>query len=507
MDFDTFANVASLRPITGTEIFKRLPQEMFNIYDPYPESIVNSKVFSFSLFMKGANTPEWRIQYPTYQMNFMRGLMDDPMWNDYGFIHFFHIDAFMKIYNAARNGEEEVEETNADAENRAENRAIINSIIQLSRIPSTNDARRRRYKLYLYTHPKNIPLFWGTVVRFLPMIMPAVEVVLFRDAHSSTPNYRCDMQFTTRDRSVPCNSLDREWVRLWEAEATKKYMFYTMKGYQPVHALGARRPLAGAWGAKIIEEQTIEDQSILNSEVFYTRLCNLELAMSVVGNNGAYGVDEQLLYYFLTTTPGVQGESIFIGMTWLLYLFYPQTKMEKLTKKKLLTQNTNGSLETVEYCMTASNILPSNNYNNSARCIIFSSIHSFGHAVRREMSPELPEWNQRISTLLVKEVIECMGRARNYANNYTGPDGPHAMMYMQMSSLIPDARNLWDTLFTTSVNLNGTILEYLNVFVLVTANELDNMCDSEAQSVSVMPQFGGNNENKVSKKPKKTQKK
>ena len=78
-----------------------------------------------------------------------------------------------------------------------------------------------------------------------------------------------------------------------------------------------------------------------------------------------------------------------------------------------------------------------------------------------------------------------------------------------MTTLIPDARNLWDTLFTAPVNLNETILDYLNGFgaVRVNANELDNMCNSEADSVSVMPQFGGNNENKVSKKPKKTQKK
>lgn len=492
MNLETFTNLANLLPIRTTE--------MFTLYDPAPDLIVNRKVFSFSLFMKGANTPDWRRQYPTYQMNFMRGLMADPMWNDYGFIHFFHIDAFMTIYQAAQNGE-------------AENSAIINSIIELSNTLTTDG--RTRFKLYFYKHPKHIPLFWGTVLRFLPLTMPAVDVVLFRDAHSSTPNYRCDMRFTTREvtvaetMSVPCNSLDRTWVEFWEADATRKYMFYTMKGYQPVHALGDRRPLAGAWGAKKIDgdEQTIEDQTILNYNVFFERLCNLDLAMSAFGNNGAYGVDEQLLYYFLTT-PGVQQQSVFIGMTWLLYLFYPQTKMENLTKKKLLTKNTNGSLENVEYCMTASNVLPSNNYNNSARCIIFSSIESFGHAVRREMSPLLPEWNGSISTLLVKEVIECMGRARNYATNYVGPAGPQATMYNNMSLLIPDARNLWDTLFTTHVNLNITILEYLNGFgITVTAQQLDNMCISEMESVSFMPQFGGTNKNKVSKKPKKTQKK
>jgi hypothetical protein len=125
------------------------------------------------------------------------------------------------------------------------------------------------------------------------------------------------------------------------------------------------------------------------------------------------------------------------------------------------------------------------------------------------MSPDLRPWNGRVSTLLTKEVIECMGRARHYAMNKQvkrlfsrTPTPPEVTMYNNMSHLIPDAKNLWDTLFTTPVNLNDTVLEYVNSFgMMVTAEELDSLCEQEKQSINIMPQFAGGN--KVMKKASK----
>lgn len=445
------------------------------LYRPARISAQPHKVFSFSLFLKGENTEEWRSKYPTNQLGLMRQIINEVIWNDYGFIHYIHIDAFNSIYSHQA---------------LPQNARIISDINEL--------LTTGRYTLYVYDHLKDMKLFWGTLVRYLPMIMPGIDVVLFRDAHATMPNNAIG-SFTTREGPVQCNLLDRTWVDRWEA-APFKYMFYTMVGYQPTHAMGSRRPLAGAWGAKKLPGA----MAILTEEVFYRDLFNGELALSSVGNHTNYGVDEQLLYHFIST-PEVSGEgrAIYIGMMWLGYLFFPQTNLKKFIKRKTTLNYSNLTKETIEVCMGASNILPSDNFYTSARCIIFAAIQIYGHEVRAitndSANPAGP-WDGQPATMRVNEVIECMGRARHRAQQNINVNTPEEIMFENMTHLIPDALNLWDSLFI-GTSLDSTILQLINSLYCeeCTAEEINSLCSKETETHSVHFQFGGSKETKKSK--------
>jgi hypothetical protein len=434
----------------------------------YPiNSNTSRKVFSFSIFLTGQNTADWRGKYMVGQLNAIEGISRSNEWLDYGFIHFFELNTLKSIFDLADAGDRE----NAD---------IIKRVLMLM---STE-----RYRLFVYSQPESLSPYWGTVVRFLPMLMPEVDVVLFRDAHSTIPN-SLEVPVPTRDGPMLLNALDRAWVTKWEQEPDKPYMFYTMAGYQPDHAMGFRRPLAGAWGAKKINGLRL----ILGEDIFTTYLFNPKFAASAKGNNSVYGVDEQLLYNFITS-PGIVGQSQFIGIVWLLYLFFPQTNLERFTKKKIKTARAGeeAPVEEMEKCIGAGNIMMSNNFYNSARCIMYSAINAYGATAQQENRPQEP-WDGKISNLTVLEVMMCMGYARAYAQSMVNAGSPKTTeewMYREIIQFIPDAKNLWDGLFN-SYTLNSTILAYINGFYIIEANELNDLCDKEKRSISEMKQFGG----------------
>lgn len=299
-----------------------------SIIDTSPTVRIPKNSFSFSLFVSNKDIHEeianecskryqnvvskninsWYNRYGGTQYSKMKQLFMDNNWKEYGVIHFLSLEtAFLPwvedgIYT---------------------NKTLSQHYLELnSQFPG-------KYKQYIYTCPnfqthtnitywnhisrqkKNTTIttpYFGTLVRFLPLIIPGVDVVLFRDAHTTMPN--------------PYNNIDKRWCDYW-LTTDKKFWMYHAPYYNPYHAYGEHVPFAATWGARRITNRTI-----LTSKEWNDTFGNI----THIDNKNwyykdSYGIDERMFYKSLSQyIDSVNGKTFIentylVGMTHLFYLF------------------------------------------------------------------------------------------------------------------------------------------------------------------------------------------
>ena len=292
------------------------------------------QVFSFSLFitknimaefvsdLKNNRSPSlnvinWYIKYPLTQLQSFIRLFDNPNWQDYGIIHFLSSD-LADLPIISRDSYQNVYYYNYGTSFSTMFRTEIEKI------------NRYKYSQYLYDCPnfydkietevvsvseqkikvrKVTSFYFGSLVRFLPLVLEGIDVVLFRDAHSTMPN--------------SSNNYDRQWHDTWLNNTDKRFWMYTSPWYNPPHADGEHVPFVATWGARTInktEKSIFSDLVWANTFGYLDRIDNANWY-----KQEKYGIDERMFHYlfqyYKQYNKTFQMDCYFVGMTWIGYLF------------------------------------------------------------------------------------------------------------------------------------------------------------------------------------------
>ncbi len=268
--------------------------------------LTKSDVFSFSLFMPtriklawlGADADSitirdgWLQKYLYGQLAAFLKLLVNPSWTEYGIIHF--LDSDLRNY-ALPTG-----------------RTVIDEILSIINLFGAN--AQGRYKAIEYNcmagphHDICTSEFIGTVIRFCPLVIRGIKSVLFRDPHTTMPN--------------PETPYDVGWRNKWK-DTQKRFWIYQMVNYNPArHGVHQTTMFAAAWGARKIDEAaetTIVDRDIW--KVFEDGI--------VAVKSTEYGIDEQLLIYFINRPDFLQ-DSYIVGIIHIIWLFVHKMNVRQL---------------------------------------------------------------------------------------------------------------------------------------------------------------------------------
>jgi hypothetical protein len=423
--------------------------EHFFVKEVYFPQGMPKKIFSFSLFESVPGKfykEEWRTQYLYGQLHAMYGILYNPLWLDYGIYHLITKDLADAIFDR-------------DSTQFKNDGGLTVDEYQLW--VSIFSTGRYCYGYYNITDSSISP-YYGTCLRYIPLCIGHYDLVLFRDAHSTMPNSTGGTIILQDGKEHETSSLDRRWIEHLEypPNPNVQFMFYYFAGYQPVHAKGNPRLLAGAWGARRYPGY----DSIITDDEFISVFGNGELAKRPEYNESKYGVDEQMLNEFYRIY-NLANRSIHIGITWILYLFYPMLQL----KNKM---HTSMELHDGQYCTQSSNVMSVNIYYGALRCLLVAAIKEAG---------------ENITTITLRDLINIMGRSRRY---FLGGLSPHTTgygFYKNIISMIPDGSHLWNCLFEVG-NLDVTLKEYLAEGSGRTddaeySNELLDMCESDKRDL------------------------
>lgn len=385
------------------------------------DKINKSYLFSFSLFMgqkdKVYSNPNelqnWINKYMFKQLDEFVFLLSNIDWKDYNIIHFVDYNMFTQdLFTIFRD-------------------RLIHSQLLLS----------NRYILYFYNCSAYSQYnFFGSLVRYFPLIMDNVEVVIFRDAHSTMPNTK--------------NQYDLEWKNTWLNKTVKKFWSYQSITYNPPHTYGNKAPYAAAWAAR----KLTGEGRILTGQQF-NNFFDITKPFHDRPESGGYGIDERLFSLFMSSYKNTSNgasfidDSYIVGMIWLYYLF-------------------NSQLNPREFTITNNNMLirPLTSINTSypylaeSRCIIYYLLKEYALGLDTIADDA---WS-------IIESQQSPAQSSVLAPNYR--------TYLDLINLIPNRRFLWDFLFNVNLDVyTKTIRQILlsigNGDSTPIPLDYDNMCD------------------------------
>lgn len=437
-----------------------------SIIDSSPTINNPKNAFSFSLFVsdknvhaeiayecsKGVsnvikpNITNWYNRYGGIQYSKMKQLFMDNNWKEYGVIHFLSLEtAFLPwVENGIYT-----------------NKTLSQHYLELnSQFPG-------RYKQYIYTCPnfqthtnitywnhnlrqeKNTTIttpYFGTIVRFLPLIMQGVDIILFRDAHTTMPN--------------PYNNIDKKWCEYW-LTTDRKFLMYHAPYYNPYHAYGEHVPFAATWGAKRKNANTIltrkewnltfGDITHIDNKNWYYR--------------DSYGIDERMFYkslmQYIDSTNGKTfiENTYLIGITHLFYLFlnpsFPQDFSRFYENNSFINTapaNLNKSLaETINvynnsvYTRNVKHWWVGRSMYNDIRCTLLSILKDYSdtHSIN-------------IFDISCKDFFNYIERIQSDVNTNT------SNVERQMLYQLPSKYHIWEYIFDYDTHIiDKAILPYL----------------------------------------------
>lgn len=398
--------------------------------------ILNTRrIFSFSLFKSDhssntgtsgqlGNSSAWAEKYALTQYNGFQELLSNPMWADFGIVWFLH-DTLMSDSNIQADGM-----TVADM---AMN--IFNKF-------------KNRVAIYVYNCDEITQSPWfGTLVRYIPLITGGFEVVLFRDAHSSLPN-----------KNTP---YDRQWFDTWmslSGDEFKQYWFYQMITYNPAHAGYNKVPFAGAWGARAASDDKNYDYPIISLELWNDYFFNPQQDWPVMVTDfdtkeqnvwlpavNSRGIDERILFKISQDTDFMDNAYI-VGITWVVYLFKPEINPRDFSiyyDKKI------GTVGDSVFCLKKNSIQAASAYTYfpEARCILVYIAEIYGDG-----------WQTRICDLwdIIEKLqtMQCSSR--------------ESLLLKQLAMLVPSKMHIWEQLFNVCaskswcIQITNTLEEVIN---------------------------------------------
>lgn len=247
----------------------------------------------------------WFHKYVAIQVDKFKTFLDNPDWSEYDIIHF--IDYYILNLPAPYIKDEKFYVRN--------DRTIL-TFLQNELKRYKNRYAFFKYKCDRFINPETGRHYnyFGSLVRFTALVMPELDVVIFRDAHSTMPN--------------PNNSIDAVWRDHWLSATKKKFWVYNMVNYNPLHTLGERTMFAASWGARKMKgEKTIFSLELWNSSFGYLQ----KVDQNDFFTKATHGIDERILL-LLTRNQQFLDNSYIVGITWLFWLFFPQHNPRSLSR-------------------------------------------------------------------------------------------------------------------------------------------------------------------------------
>jgi len=387
-------------------------------------NVNTERLFSFSLTALDMKTllsdniklKQWLEKYMYKQIDEFVKLFQNPNWRDFNVIHFVDQEIIQSsilwplFYNRLS--------------------TILNNYSDRYILYSYNDNSLKGYK------------YIGTMIRYFPLIMENVNVVLFRDAHSTMPNSKYNF--------------DRTWYELWNNwdNRNKRFWLYQSITYRPLHSEGIKVPFAAAWGAR----RTSGTRTILTVEQF-NDLFDVNKTFNGVREDGRYGIDERLFYLFIESYRN-QGrtfidESYIIGIVWIYYLFNSQMDTSEY---QIVKQNG----KTYAIRELTSNLYTTYSYLAEDRCILYYILKRYANGLDTKIA----------------KAWDIIDELSNPSTSLTQMD----QAFTDMVRLIPQKQFLWEFLFNSPFDVDkSTILDELKSYSAIDSKQppLDyqNMCN------------------------------
>ncbi len=251
----------------------------------------SSRVMSFSLFCANeSNMLDWKDRYVFTQFRNFNHFLTLKNWEDVAIIHFIDkriidykisysqtiLDFFNNIYTKYPNRYCIIIYDNCGEEN---------SLIRQSK-------------------------YFGTVVRFVPLIMKGLNSVYFRDAHSTIP---C--------KTNSNKDYDNEWRMAWKNSDKKMWMYHSIY-YKPKHVGYKSAAYAAAWAAR----RSLNEDRIWPIDLWNKTFGNVKDIL-----DDSYGIDERI-FLDVIKDYNYKGNSFFedtflVGAVHFIYLFLNPTNM------------------------------------------------------------------------------------------------------------------------------------------------------------------------------------
>jgi hypothetical protein len=305
---DKTININRTPYVFSFSLFNNNPDMMTKI----KEDMVNNKSEISKINKDGVDRDliiEWYNRYPNTQYNKFIDFLNNKNWNDYNIIHFISKECSLlpaiKFDNYKNNFVYDIDNT------------ISNMFLEINKIFPN------RYKQYIYECPdflksieyefwnnekkivyksKIVTPYFGTLVRFLPLIMPNIDVVVFRDAHTTMPN--------------PNYNYDVEWKNFWINNTNKKFWMYHWLNYNPVHADYKHAPFAATWAARKLN---FSNTTIMTNEEWNLTFGDIKkIDNNVWEYQEKYGIDERLFYKSINNYIDSENKKSFIENTYLV---------------------------------------------------------------------------------------------------------------------------------------------------------------------------------------------
>lgn len=394
---------------------------------------------------------DWFHKYVVIQIDKFKKFLNNPDWKEYDILHF--IDYYILDLPAPYINDEKF---------YVRNDRTIATFFQDELKNYKNRYAFFQYKCDRFLNPDTGRHYnyFGSLIRFTALIIPELDVVIFRDAHSTMPN--------------PKNSIDSVWRDHWLFATEKKFWIYNMVNYNPFHTLGERTMLAASWGARKIEgEKTIFSIDLWNSSFGYIDKIN----QNDFFMKPTHGIDERILL-FLTRNQEFLDNSYIIGVTWLFWLFFPQHNPRSLSRYEGDKQDSDG----IE--LTKINDIQMNNKDgvpyNTKEYSIMAGIQTYYKEVIctiKYINELLQKQKERSIT-----VDELWQQIEEYQRDECD-DIMKCELVKKLTSIIPSRNHFWEYIFDIDQKydeiLNLSLIEYLesNKYFNTLKLDMNNICD------------------------------
>lgn len=458
-------------------------------------SVLTNNIFSFSLFIsmnireyisknleeikdinninkyeiKEPKIIEWYYKYGFKQYNKFLALLENKDWQDYCIVHFISPDVatipFIEVNNS------KYYYTNINlleyycntllSKYRGRYFPLIYKCNDFSIQKKLIVLKEQQLKIETLTLTKDP--FFGSLVRFLPLIFPAVDVVLFRDAHQTMPNNK--------------NTYDLTWKNYWLNNTNKRFWMYTSIYYTPQHTNGEKTPFAATWGARKFKGE----DSIFTIDQWVKTFGFLD----TINNNSffkkeGYGIDERMFYYVINNWIDYRDQSNFInntyliGITWIIYLFsHPSNIHEFGRYNNPNATNITPSIETLkttnpkildDYIRPINFMWTNTSYFNEIRCTLVYMI----------------KFLSKTSIVTINSLWSIIEEKQRNLKNANFDNSIDIFILFKLYSMIPSRYHLWETLFDHDIDETLEITTFLNNFsesLLRKKLNIFNSCD------------------------------
>jgi hypothetical protein len=435
---DKTINIQTPPNVFSFSLFNNSPDMMIKI----KEDMINNKLRISKINKDGIFKDliiEWYIRYPITQYKKFKEFLNNNSWSNYSIIHFISKECSLLPsieYNQLIQGY---------IYNR--NSTISTLFLELNKLYPN------RYKQYIYDCPdfvkseeyefwnneekkiyktKMVTPYFGTVVRFLPLIMPNINIVIFRDAHSTMPN--------------PKFNYDLEWKNFWINNTKKKFWMYHWLNYNPQHADFKHVPLAATWGARKLSK----NKTILTNDEWKLTFGNIKrINNNTWEYNEKYGIDERLFYKSINNYIDSENNKSFIENTYLVGIV---TMNSIISSNKLMYENKTHLVQ------------------NSYKCDIINFIKEYSKMINRNpLDITVNEFFNFIETLQRANTLNKSLSVQDILHNiiikdlFTIPTRWHIWNYLFESNFFnPDKIKILDWLEDHSNNEN--LLDYCDIF-------------------------------------------